>query len=122
MTDTRHTISGSLLLASILLLAGSAHGALKPLEQAYELALGTVSLPGNESGQLLLRRCAGCKPESLRVNPATRYFVRPSKAPVSLREARQAAVKAGANPDALVFVYYEPTTRTVRRLVLDPGP
>lgn len=122
MTENRHKGSQSLLLACILLLAVSAHGALKPVEQAYELALGTVSLPGNESGQLLVRRCAGCKPELLRVTAATRYFVRPSTAPVSLRDAHRAAVKAGANPAALVYVYYEPQTRSVRRLVLDPGP
>lgn len=101
--------------------AGSVEAALKPLEQAYELTLGAVTLPGNEVGQLVVRRCAACKPDLLRVNGATRYFIRPATAPVTLRDARTAATKAGATAGALVYVYYQPASRNVTRIVLDLG-
>jgi hypothetical protein len=109
-----------LLLACILLITGSAHGALKALEQAYELSLSAVTLPASSAGQLIFRRCPACKPESLRVTADTRYFVRPSTVAVSLGDARKAA--AAARPAASLYVFYDPNTRGVRRLVLDPGP
>ena len=110
--------------AIVAALAGtpSAHAALQAVEQALELPLSTVRLPPAESGALVVRRCARCAPEILRVTPGTRYFVRPGTQPVALREARKAAAGAAGRSAALVYVYYEPGPRTVRRLVLDPGP
>jgi hypothetical protein len=103
------------------LLATALPAALEPVEQAYELLLRSVSLPLHESGQLVVRECAGCRPEILRVTGATRYFVRPTATPVSLRDLRAVAARAGATPGALLYVYYDPGTRNVRRLVLDAG-
>ena len=110
------------LLVALLLLAGSAaDGALKALEEAYELSLTQVMLPGSETATLLVRRCAGCESETLRVTAETRYFIRPATEPVSLEAARKAASKAAGRRQASIYVYYDPKTRTVRRLVLDPA-
>jgi hypothetical protein len=117
----RETAAMIAVLAALALSGAPAQGAMQALEQAWEVPLGAVTLPGNESGQLVVRRCTSCKPDVLRVNAATRYFVRPSRAPVAFAELRRAAVKAGANRAALMYVYYDPASRTVRRLVVDAG-
>jgi hypothetical protein len=110
------------LLGTLLLLAGAvAHGALKAIEEAYELSPAQIIWPGSETGTLLVRRCAGCNPETLRVTPETQYFIRPAKTPVTLADARKAAGKAAGRSRASIFVYYDPRTRNVRRLVMDPA-
>ena len=109
------------ILAFGLLAAGSAHAALRAVEEAHELALRAVTLPVTEVGQLILRRCDQCRPETLSTTVATRYYVRPAKTATSLAEIRRAAAAAASRPSALVYVYYDPRTRTVRRLVLDAG-
>lgn len=113
---TRRLVAVAVLLAA----AGIADAALRTVEEAYELGLAQVTLPATETGQLAVRRCRGCKTEILQVNAATRYFIRPSAAPVALAETRKAAAKAAGRPKASVYVYYDPKTRTVRRLVLAP--
>jgi hypothetical protein len=115
-------LAGLLLAAAVLAPAPAARAALQAVEQALELPLATVRLPPAESGALVVRRCARCAPEFMRVTPGTRYFVRPGTQPVALREARKAAAGAAGRATALVYVYYEPGPRTVSRLVLDPGP
>lgn len=109
-------------VACLLLLAGAARAALVALEQAVEMPLVALRMPVAANTALVVRRCAKCKPELLRVTTETRYFVRPGREAVTLREARKAAAAAAARPAALAYVYYQPETRTVRRLVLDPGP
>ena len=110
-----------LFVASMLILLGpaGAQGALKAVEAAYELTLAAVTLPGNENGYLMVRRCAGCKPEILRVNAQTRYVVRPARSPVSLPDLKAQAGRIIARERAAVYVYYDPRTGYVRRLVLD---
>jgi hypothetical protein len=108
------------VLAAFLLLAGTAAQAtLKAIQEAFELSLDQVVLPANDTGQLVVHRCAGCKPETLRVAADTQYFIRPATRPVSLDDARKAAGKAAGRRQASAYVYYDPKTRTVRRLVLD---
>ena len=107
--------------AMLVLAAGHATAALRAVEQAYELGLGDLTLPGNEAGYLMARLCPRCRPEVLRVDAATRYLVRPSATPVSLAEFRAQAKRAlqvAAN-QGFCYVYYDPKTRHVRRLVLD---
>ena len=117
------TLAGlALAAAAALAPAPAARAALQAVEQALELPLSIVRLPPAESGAVVVRRCARCQPEVLRVTPATRYFVRPGTQAVALREVRKAAAGAAGRSTALVYVYYEPGPRTVRRLVLDPGP
>ena len=109
------------LFALALLAAGGAGATLKAVEEAHELALKAVTLPVTEVGQLILRRCGECRPETLSTNAGTRYFLRPAREAVSLDAIRRAAAAAAARPSALVYVYFDPRTRTVRRVVLDEG-
>lgn len=110
----------SLLLTFTLLLASSTvPAALKNVEDAYELSLGQVTLPSAENGTLVIRPCATCKSQILKVTSATRYIVRPGKNPVSLRDLTKAAKLAAGKKTASAYVYYEPATRRVTRLVLD---
>lgn len=112
----------ALLLALAALLAGSAQATLKAVDEALELALGAVVLPATEGAPFTARRCAGCKPEVMATTVETRYFVWPGRASVPLADLRKAATKASARPSALIYVYYDPRTRAIRRLVLDAGP
>jgi hypothetical protein len=109
----------SIVLATALLFASAGtKGALKAIEQAYELSLSQVSLPSSVPAGLLIRPCAGCKPETLRITGDTRFFIGPATAPVSLADVRKAASNATDRRHSLVFVYYDPKSRNVRRLIL----
>jgi hypothetical protein len=115
---SRHFMALLSLLA--LLGARGAEAALKTVEEAHELALAAVTLPVTEVGQLIVRRCDECRPETLSTNANTRYFVASAKSAIPLAEIRRAAA-AAARSSALVYVYFDPRTRVVRRLVLDAG-
>lgn len=110
-----------LTVVVLVFLSGAAGATLKKVEDAYELGLSQVTLPGSDTGQLVVRLCAKCKPELLQVNAATVYLVRPAATPVPRSSLVAAAAKAAARSTATVFVYYEPQTMSVRRVVLDPG-
>jgi hypothetical protein len=122
------TASPRALLGALAVVAGAiaapapAPAALVAKEQALELPLAKVRLPVADTGALVVRRCARCQPEVLRLTPATLWFVRLGTAAVTPREARKAAAGAAGRSAALVYVFYEPGSRAVRRLVLDPGP
>ncbi len=111
----------ALIGTAVVLATTPAHAALKTIEQAYELAASAVVLPAGATGSLLVRPCSGCQQEILQVTAATRCFIRPGSAAVSLADARKAAAKAADRRQASIFVYYDPKTRNVRRLVLEPG-
>lgn len=102
------------------LAASAAQGAMKTIETAWEAALADVTLPASAHGFVMLRRCVQCRVESLRVNDATRYFARPEGA-LSLRDLKEAAALAAGTGSVWVYVYFDPATRLVRRLVLDPA-
>lgn len=114
-------MSRCLTLVTVVLVAGTAQATLKSVEEAYELGLSQVTLPGSDTGQLVVRPCAKCKPEVLRVSPATAYLVRPATTPVSRSDLVAGAAKALNRATAMIFVYYEPQTGNVRRVVLEPG-
>jgi hypothetical protein len=110
----------------VLLLLGAslpASATLRTIEQAYELTRSQVQLPGASHGGLTVRLCATCSPIVLKVTEATTWF----SAPREQQPAGQAAVlaafaAAGNNPGLLVYVYYEPQTLRVKRIVLNvPG-
>lgn len=109
------------LLPTLLLAAVTGHGALTALEEAFEVAPGDVTLPVSEAGQLVVRPCPACRPQLLRVDAGTRYLVQPGPETVSLAEFTRGAAQAAGRRTAAVFVYYDPQTRSVRRLVLHPG-
>jgi len=118
-TSTR---PGTIGLAALLLLAGAlpAGASLGTIEQAYELSRSDVQLPFRPEGSVTVRPCASCKPVLLRVTTATGWFIAPQTRQAAGQPAFLAAYKAAAaNPATLVYVYYEPQTRRVNRIVLD---
>jgi len=102
-------ISASVLVA--------AQAALIPLEDNYELGLNEVTLPRSSAGQVVIRQCAECDPEILRVDGDTRYFLGTNQ-PVSLSELRAAAGAAREPEQTGVYVFYKPETGVVTRIVL----
>lgn len=112
-------------LATLLLgIAVPAGATLRTIEQAYELSRNQVQLPGKPAGTLTVRPCADCRPVVLRVTAATAWFDRPGTRQPAGQSVVLAAFRASAtNPATLVYVYYEPQTRRVKRIVLDaPAP
>lgn len=109
-----------LLLLSVSLPAAAT---LQTIEQAYELTRDQVRLPEASLGGLTVRLCATCSPVVLRVTGATTWFGAPGEQPPAGQAAVLAAFAAAAgNPRLLVYVYYEPRTLKVKRIVLDtPG-
>jgi hypothetical protein len=107
----------------LLLLAGIAVPAaatLRTIEQAYELTRSQVSLPTAPQGGLTIRLCSTCPPVILQVTAATAWFSYPGEQRPAGQEAVLAAfAAAGSNPDLFVYVYYEPQTLRVKRIVLD---
>lgn len=90
------------------------------IEQAYELTRIQVQLPTTADGGLTVRPCPTCRPVSLRVSPATAWFDRPgTRQPAGQAAVLEAFRAAATNPKTLVYVYYEPQTRRVKRVVLD---
>lgn len=110
------------LIVLLGLLAAPAMAALQALEQAVELRLDQVTLPGGPGSQMPVRRCADCPTMMLQVTAATTYYVSPSRTAVSLQELKDAA--AGSTPRQKTFlnVFFDPETRRVTRLVLDRAP
>ena len=117
--------AGTIGLAAALILAWAlpAAATLQTIEQAYELSRNEVQLPGKPEGNLTLRPCPTCKPVVLRVTTATAWCLAPRTNKAAGQPAVLAAYKAATNPGTLVYVYYEPQTRRVNRIVLDvPAP
>ena len=109
-------------LAALLLLgvALPAAATLRMIEQAYELARNQVQLPDKPEGGLTVRPCPTCKPVVLRVTKATAWFLGPGTVKAAGQPAVLESFKASAtNPRTLVYIYYEPQTQRVKRIVLD---
>jgi hypothetical protein len=104
--------------AALALHAVPAAATLKNVENAYEGDARSVTLPANGSGRVLIRECDRCKPVTLRVDAATRYFVGTSAAaPVTLKQLRDAAAADPAGT-RLLTVFYSLETNVVTRIVL----
>ncbi len=117
---------GRLAAAALLVFSVSqqASATLRVIEQAYELTRNQVQLPTTPEGGLTVRPCPTCRPVSLRVSAATTWFNRPgTRQPAGQAAVLEAFRAAATNPKTLVYVYYEPQTRRVKRVVLDaPTP
>ncbi|TDJ43995.1 MAG: hypothetical protein E2O52_09290 [Gammaproteobacteria bacterium] len=108
------------VVAALLTLPGVSNAALEMLEDAAELPIKGVQLPGSTAGQLVFRNCSGCAPAIWRVVQGTRYESFMPAEPggareVTLGELRQAF--ASGQADSLV-VFYKPDTNEVTRLLL----
>ena len=97
---------------------------LRTIEQAYELTHNQIQLPSGPEGTQSVRPCATCRLVFLRVTTATAWFAAPrSRQANSQRSVLDAFHASATNPRALVYVYYEPQTLRVKRIVLDaPAP
>jgi hypothetical protein len=98
-----------------------ARAALQAVEQAFELQLQQVTLPGRSGGSLVVRRCVDCAPVSLQVTQATACFLSPGRTAVSLQGLLD-AIEATPRQKVLITVFYDPATRRVTRLMLDRAP
>ena len=108
-------------LLALLLAVATARAALQPVEEGLEVPPERLQLPAGESGSLMVNACASCAPLQLLATPATRY--QPAgfdSAPVSLAEMA-AALSSADRRRALLYVFYDPGTRQLTRLVLDPA-
>jgi hypothetical protein len=114
------------MLCALLVLGVSvpAFATLRTIEQAYELTRSQVQLPGTPEGGLTVRPCPTCRPVILQVTTETAWFNGPgTRQPVGQAAVLAAFRAAAADPKTLVYVYYEPQTRRVKRIVLDaPAP
>ena len=84
-----------------------------------ELDLAQVTLPAVAGGSLTLRRCASCAPELLRLDAQAMFQVLPGTGSVSLDTLRREAARLSHRPRTSLFVYFDPRSAIVRRIVLD---
>ena len=106
-----------LLTISLLgmLFAINAHAVLIAQEQALELSTMDVRLPENGAGNtLVVRQCPGCPPMLLRIQTETEHYIDDRR--VSYKELRALARTLDA---AGLYVFYEPETNEITRIVLD---
>jgi hypothetical protein len=118
-------VTGTVCTALVLLgFSPQASATLRVIERAYELTRSQVQLPTTPEGGLTVRPCPTCRPVSLRVSAATTWFSRPgTRQPAGQAAVLEAFRAAATNPKTLVYIYYEPQTRRVKRVVLDvPTP
>jgi len=95
-------------------LASPALATLQTIEQAYELTRDQVQLPSDA-----VRPCRKCSMVVLKVTPDTRWFTAPGSHAVPRQELLAAFRQASLEPATLIYVYYEPQTKQVKRVVLD---
>ncbi len=115
--DSPAKFLGALLLACLALPAGASLGT---VEQAFELLPSQVQLPDRSPAGLTVRPCPTCPPVILQVTADTAWFARPGLRQPAEQAAVLEAFRAAANSKTtLVYVYYEPRTRRVNRVVLD---
>lgn len=113
--------TGCTALLLSLLSMHPAGATLQVVEQAFELRANEVALPDVAEAPLTVRTCPDCKATVLRVTGDTRWFVgagsRQAQSQAAVLDVfRQVAARRGT----LVYLYYEPVTRRVTRIVIDP--
>ena len=90
-------------------------------EDAYELRLGEVSLPGSEAGTVIFKACDDCKTQSMRVSGTTIYRV--NGRTVTLADFTKAAEdfrkRDGGISKTVVYVFYDIKSRRVNRMGMD---
>lgn len=119
-----HRIAFALVAACALAGTASAHyRILEKIEDSYELALDSVTLPGSTAGSIIFTPCSGCNVQSLRVSAATRYFVNGTELAFADFEREADAIRAALDErDAGVGVFYDIETRYVKRIRIVQAP
>jgi len=122
MTRTIHT-TAVLIFAALTMFASVAQGTriIAQDEDAYELHLGEVSLPGSEAGTVIFKACDNCKTQSMRVTGSTIYQV--DGRTVTLKDFTLAAEdfrkRQGATSRTIVYVFFDIKSRRVNRLGME---
>ena len=118
---TRLTTFAILMFAMSSIASGAAVRVMQQAEDAYELMLGEVSLPGAAGGSVIFKACSECRTMALRVTETTVYEVDGQL--VDLKMFRELAKafrgRRGGAIDTAVYVYYAVDSRLVTRLALD---
>ncbi len=117
----RHVIYASLVLLLGSIGSAWAQRTIVQTEDAYELALGEVSLPRGDTGTVIFKPCPSCTTTSMRVTRATAYFV--NGAPLALPDFLEAAEAirqmSGGNQRTAVYVFFNIESRRISRLKID---
>ena len=121
---------GSILVANLLLCvvllsngigSASANRVIRQTEDAYELVLGEVNLPGSVTSSIVFKACPECALTSLRVTSETIFFVNGAALgfPAFLEAAKRIQAMKGGNRNTAVYVFLDMESRWVTRLELD---
>jgi hypothetical protein len=95
---------------------GLGHGAHGIVEESYELAFDAVTLPVHPTtGHVKFKLCANCGDTMLNVDEDTTYHNGIRTPAISLAELQFAATQQDAQ---LIYVYYDPSSEVVTRVVL----
>ena len=97
----------------------AAQAALDRIEEAYEVVPGDVRIPGYNNGRLTLTPCAGCDEVALRASVFTKYFSGSPRLQVTRAELAEEASSATAQAEGIMYVFFNPETLEVTRVVLD---
>ena len=122
MTKFIHTIA-LLAAATALLLATTAESAriVAQDEDAYELMLGDVALPGSTAGTVIFKTCGSCRTQSMRVSGTTVFQVHGQT--VTFEDFSKAAEdfsqRDGGASSTIVYVFFDIKSQRVNRLGID---
>lgn len=112
------------LFAALLLGVSLGAGASTIIDQpqeAYELGLSDVTLPGSSGGNVIFKECADCRTQSLRVTSATVYVLEEQL--MNLGDLRRAVAdleaERGGAAGIAVYLFYNKDSKRVERLVVD---
>ncbi len=117
----KHAIFATLILVLGGIGSAWAQRVIVQTEDAYELALGEVSLPRGDAGSVIFRPCPACTTTSMRVTEATTYFV--NGTPLALADFLVAAEAIRemyrGNQRTAVYVFFNIESRRISRLKID---
>ncbi len=117
----KHAIFATLILVLGSISSAWAQRVIVQTEDAYELALGEVSLPRDETGSLIFRPCPACTTTSMRVTDTTAYFVNGAQLELAdFLEAAEAIRQLDrGNQRTAVYLFFDIKSRRISRLKID---
>ncbi len=103
--------------------ASIAHGAriIAQEEDAYELALGDVNLPGSTAGTAIFKPCSDCKTQSMRVTHTTVYQVGGRMVSYAdfMNAAEEYRKRDGGARATAIYLFYNIKSRRITRIGMD---
>ena len=90
-------------------------------EDAYELALGEVSLPGSTAGTAIFAPCEDCKTQSMRVTHTTVYQINGQMVAYTdfIKAAEEYRQRSGGAQNTVIYIFYDVKSRRVTRIGMD---